>query len=298
MRWSYLWTSVPCLSFSYKGREPNKRWFEFVDTTLFYHNQSSLKKFSADLDYHYMNDPSIINSWAITSSFPYWNHVSRWLRLASLARVEELTLILGDATSSSRPQLPQHVYTNSSLAALRLSRLLLRPETAVTWGSIKLLSVRATTWTDDSISKIIAGCPSLEHLELQLLSGTISRLDFSGSRKLKKLVIRDCDTYQEKIEVLAPYLESLEISGMVGLRPITLRVLDAKSLVDCYLDYMPRTFCITKMNPGYNLVKHYQQMLRPLLQDIRHVNQASLGTWCIEQWRIRGCLLRTLNAPV
>ncbi|KAJ4833784.1 hypothetical protein Tsubulata_014696 [Turnera subulata] len=104
-RWSYLWTSVPCLSFSYKGRKPNKRWFEFVDTTLFYHNQSNLKKFSAHLDYHYSKDPALS---AVTSSFPHWNHVSKWLRLASLARVEELTLILGDATSSSLPQMPQH----------------------------------------------------------------------------------------------------------------------------------------------------------------------------------------------
>ncbi|KAJ4826580.1 hypothetical protein Tsubulata_008529, partial [Turnera subulata] len=82
-------------------------------------------------------------------------------------------------------------------------------------------------------------CPALEHLELRecITAGPLSRLNLGGNRNLKKLVIYSFHNSERRFEISAPYLESLEISGDIHL--VAFRALDAKSLVDCCLDFWP-----------------------------------------------------------
>ncbi|KAJ4824366.1 hypothetical protein Tsubulata_042160 [Turnera subulata] len=65
------------MHFNYCCPIPDQRWFEFVETTLFYHDRYNLRKLSVNLEYHYFKDPCLRD---ILTSFPNWNYVGRWLR--------------------------------------------------------------------------------------------------------------------------------------------------------------------------------------------------------------------------
>ncbi|KAL7240367.1 hypothetical protein ACSBR2_006086 [Camellia fascicularis] len=242
-RWQYLWTSIPSLLyyFSFTGEDVDyweriAEFVAFVDKTVVLCNCSKLKKFVVEFEYD--------------SRFAY--NVNLWTRFATRNATEELQL---------------QFYTDA--------------EEIVNWVEL----------SDDVIQKILEGTPVLEILELYYFYG-FTRLHVNQP-SLKKLILRrfwHCqfwDSIEDEeggidnehdftIEISAPHLQSLEISGSFWIMCCLLA--DVSSLVDatlncnfeCYDDHRHHDY------------EWYQNILRLLLRRLVHVKKLTLGSWVLQ----------------
>ncbi|KAA8515361.1 hypothetical protein F0562_018409 [Nyssa sinensis] len=162
-------------------------------------------------------------------------------RFALTRYVEDLDLnFIGpqsfDGTDIYR--LPQHLFSNSSLTTLKLSLFVFEPSDVISWRSLKNFSLEYLGLNEDIIERILSGCPLLEVLELYNFMG-FRRLDVT-SPSLRTLKLKDfwysCDDDDGALlEILAPNLRSLEISGY--LYTMKCRLVNVSSLVDANLSF-------------------------------------------------------------
>ncbi|GMP58973.1 hypothetical protein CsSME_00022441 [Camellia sinensis var. sinensis] len=278
-RWQYLWTSVPSLLFSYPDIGSDiyyNRLVEFatfVDSTLVLSNCSKLKKFVVEFEY----DSRL------------FSNVNLWIRFATRNATEELQLDLYNATEGlpeeDRFVLPQLFFTNSFFTELRFSFCILVPKRVVDWKLLKKLSIGYVKLNDAVIQKILAGSPVLEILELYSFYG-ITRLHVTKP-SLKKLILRKVWEYKEQeevgidnehnsqLEISAPNLQSLKISGSLGRT--NYRLADISSLVDATLD----CYCTSYVD-HHRDYEWYQNSLTGLLESLVHVKNLTLGSWALE----------------
>ncbi|CAL5399763.1 unnamed protein product [Camellia sinensis] len=278
-RWQYLWTSVPSLLFSYPDIGSDiyySRLVEFatfVDRTLVLSNCSKLKKFVVEFEY----DSRL------------FSNVNLWIRFATRNATEELQLDLYNATEGlpeeDRFVLPQLFFTNSFFTELLFSFCILVPKRVVDWKLLKKLSIGYVKLNDAVIQKILAGSPVLEILELYSFYG-ITRLHVTKP-SLKKLILRKVWEYKEQeevgihnehnsqLEISAPNLQSLKISGSLGRT--NYRLADISSLVDATLD----CYCTSYVD-HHRDYEWYQNSLTGLLESLVHVKNLTLGSWALE----------------
>nr|XP_009613778.1 F-box/LRR-repeat protein At3g03360-like isoform X2 [Nicotiana tomentosiformis] len=199
----------------------------------------------------------------------YVKDVDLWVHFAiKVANVEDFTL---EIESGGQYEVPQFAYKNTSLRNLVLCGCKLNPSGSVNWSSLVSLSIRIIELTDGAMGKVLSGCPNLECLELYNVSG-IHRLEIS-SVKLRKLVI---DDYMDgKLEILAPYIQHLQISGLCD--QIHLRQRNVASLVTAVLGYSNFEWRYEEDN-----FEEEFSYLKEFLHGVAQVENLELGPWCIE----------------
>ncbi|MCD7464992.1 hypothetical protein HAX54_000344 [Datura stramonium] len=264
-RWRFLWMSVP-LSLGYHFPDSENQ----NEVTLDY-----LASIHREL-YYWKSCEKIwkFSVWGLRYEERYTKDVDLWVHFATkVVNVKAFTLSLFCA-SRLMYEFPQFGYRNSSLRDLVLRHCKLNPCGRVNWTSLVSLSIGYVELTDGAMEKVLSGCPNLECLELQKVSG-IHHLEIS-SVKLRELMIED---YYNKnhdvwLEILAPHIQHLEILGLCGEIRIGQR--NVASLVTAIL----------RLNFDFeeeerNFEKEFS-CLKELLHSVAHVKNLELGTWCIE----------------
>ncbi|XP_018628221.1 putative F-box/LRR-repeat protein At3g18150 isoform X2 [Nicotiana tomentosiformis] len=122
------------------------------------------------------------------------------------------------------------------------------------------------------MEKVLSGCPNLECLELDSVSG-IHRLEIS-SVKLRGLSIQDYINENPDLwlEILAPFIQNLQLLGYCN--EIRIRQGNVASLVTAVLR-------LTFDFGNHDLEKECNY-LKELLHSVAHVENLELGPWCIE----------------
>nr|XP_023919310.1 putative F-box protein At1g49610 [Quercus suber] len=266
-RWSYVWTSVPSLSFS-DDYEDTDRFATAVDNTLLLHKAPKLTKFYLRFNYRPDLKPRL----------------DLWVRLATNAMVEQLSLRLTYAHvfNFETYLLPQHLYTNAFVSELDFSFCNIKPIGVVHLSSLKRLCIGYTALCGDDIRKVVMGSPRLEYLELNNCC-RLNRLDIV-SESLKKLVINNhymltaagkIDDPVFELEIVAPKIESLEILGTFCMKKC--RIKDVSSLVKAKLDF---SMAVLKVEEE-SACNEYQEAVRELLESLHHVKELFVGKWCL-----------------
>ncbi|XP_075087500.1 F-box protein At5g03100-like [Nicotiana tabacum] len=199
----------------------------------------------------------------------YVKDVDLWVYFAiKVANVEDFTL---EIESGGQYEVPQFAYKNTSLRNLVLCGCKLNPSGSVNWSSLVSLSIRIIELTDGAMGKVLSGCPNLECLELYNVSG-IHRLEIS-SVKLRKLIIED---YMDgKLEILAPYIQHLQISGLCDQIHLCQR--NVASLVTAVLGYSNFEWRYEEDN-----FEEEFSYLKEFLHGVAQVENLELGPWYIE----------------
>lgn len=267
-RWQHLWTCTASLVFRLRdpvfiGKSVGE-FVKFVDNTLLLCKCDKLEKFVVKFAYVPI----------------YASNVNRWTRFATGSGAEELQLIFEESPDDFDEVddylLPQHLYTNSSFKALQFSMCNVMPKVVVCWNSLTKLTIGRAKLSEDVIQKILAGSPVLEVLELYYFYG-FNRLHVSNA-SVKKLILRDVWDHEEEVEddanpsvleISAPCLHSLEISGSLGYK--VFRLANVSSLVDAILN-----------SHGSEDYERYSDMLGGFLQRIVYVKKITLGDWAIQ----------------
>ncbi|KAF7120058.1 hypothetical protein RHSIM_Rhsim13G0172700 [Rhododendron simsii] len=269
-RWRFLWTFLPSLRFrSYMSEdsddedfvaEMNNEFVAFVDKTLSSSN-GKLKKLEVEFEYERR----------------LASNVDSWTRFAAIIGVEELRLDLrplGTDTDHEvhddvRYELPQLLYDNSWFKELHFSWCRVIPKGNVAWYFLKKLSIRNVKLSNDVIERILAGSPVLETLELHFCKG-FSRLAVTNSC-MKKLILRVYwDGNDSELEILAPYLLLLDISGCFGR---SCRFMNVSSLVDAVFNC---SFAFLEGDRA-NDYERCQNLVGGLLASLLHVKNLTLG---------------------
>ncbi|KAA8515351.1 hypothetical protein F0562_018419 [Nyssa sinensis] len=123
-----------------------------------------------------------------------------------------------------------------------------------------------------------SGCPLLEVLELYNFMG-FRRVDVT-SPSLRTLKLKDfwysCDDDDGALlEILAPNLRSLEISGY--LYKMKCRLVNVSSLVDANL-----SFDLDTPADSSDDYEECRYIVLELLESLRHVKQLTIGSWCTQ----------------
>ncbi|XP_034710465.1 F-box/LRR-repeat protein 25-like [Vitis riparia] len=281
--WEHKWTLTPTLVFEsllYWDRD-TRDFTRFISRTLLLHNSSiKIKHLFIEMDYE--KDPYLDSC------------LNLWLEFVRTRDVEELSLQFADANFDDCPWsifddgpegylLPQCLYTHPSIKRLTTNYCVVGPSRVVSWPSLKSLSLRLAVVSEDTLQKILLGSSSLEFLKLEHCEFGFDRLDIC-SASLKNLVIHSVlePTTGDKYDVLqisAPNLLYLKISGHYYERKF--RLLDVSSLVDAWFDF-DLVFDVKKNTQELReSLKEYSSMLRELLEEVAHVEELTLGPWCI-----------------
>ncbi|GKC02064.1 ribonuclease H-like domain-containing protein [Tanacetum coccineum] len=169
---------------------------------------------------------------------------------------------------------------------MKLSSCLFNPPNGtIRWDKLKFLYISQGKLVGDSIGKILSGSPCLETLDLYCCYG-VGRID-ATSKRFKNLVLNyygdkytrgiEAD-YIDTIEINAPNMLSLTIKGNLSLEKLLL--LNVTSLAKVDLDYQVNyKFAEVLGRDRYDI---QEELLRGLLQSLRHVNEITLGYECFE----------------
>lgn len=150
----------------------------------------------------------------------------------------------------------------------------------ISWNSLKSIKLGYLRLTDDDMVKLLSGCPALETMELYSFIG-FHRLEIN-SLKLKTLKLKDyvrVGGNGNDLEILAPYIQNLEISG----EDLECRFVDVSSVVNVKLIYS--FLCIKGIPSIYvkDCCHEYRQVVNTLVQDnlqkLCYATDLTIGTW-------------------
>ncbi|XP_059281197.1 F-box/LRR-repeat protein 25-like [Lycium ferocissimum] len=275
-RWRYLWTSVDCFFFDIKNLLKTRNSVSFVDFVFAHSISPKLKKLELDCS----------SNWRPCRGLSeYIPRISRCLSLAVEKNVENIVFISGDESDCT---LPESFWSCSSLISLE-SGCYLNYDGVIAWKSLKSIKLKWMTLSDDHVVNLLSGCPALETMELRRVYG-LSRLDIRSS-KLKRLKLKPLSSpdygRDRSLEIIAPYLQQLEIKG--DLYDLKCRLVDVSSMVNAKLTF--NITCIKDIlgeeidDEEYNC-HDYHQVFRTLVQDylqkLSCADELTLGTWFTE----------------
>lgn len=275
-----LWTCVRCLNFIFRQSSFGtvNKFVSFVDKCLILNRSSKIIKFL--LDFQKYDDKTHLHS----------KILDIWICYVTRVHVEELSIGLYEdsyvlGTSSVNDDalvrnytLPKDLFSCSSLTKLYMSHCNVALHGVITWTLLKSLSIRRTRLSDEVIQKIVSGSPALEFMEICDCSG-LNRLEIT-SASLRKVVIKDYWVSKEvdtSLEIFAPNSLSLDVLGSIATK---CTLVDVSSLVSANMAFQMDKGMFKDDNAKFD--KYYKEsrdLLRQLLNDLRHVKELTLGFW-------------------
>ncbi|KAK4734378.1 hypothetical protein R3W88_008639 [Solanum pinnatisectum] len=214
--------------------------------------------------------------------------MDRWLSFAIEKKVENLKI--QSVSIEEVYALPECLYTCSLLITLVLGFCSFDANVAVAWKSLKSIKLKWMVLSNDHIVNLLSGCPVLETMELSRFKG-FSRLEIRSS-KLKRLnlIAYNDDELDRSLEIVAPYLQHLEIcESLYGLK---CKLVDVSSLVNAKLTF--EITCIKdiqylldeEIDDDEDSCRGYLQgfmiLVWDYLQKLSSASKITVRTWFIE----------------
>ncbi|XP_077243301.1 F-box/LRR-repeat protein At3g26922-like [Tasmannia lanceolata] len=286
-RWRYLWRSIPIMDFG----DPRLRRLRniediarFVDQSIALHDDSKIREFRISFYYKYQ----------------YSSRVDSWIDFAIRHNVEELCLDcwkgkfgFSNFLDYDLYKLPSSLFGCESLTSLTLKHCNLNLPSSISFSSLKTLNLAQLELTGTMVKDLTFNCPLLENLTIVDCNRKSSLNIFASNQKLRNLKI--IDYYYKgragtQIEIYAPNLLSLELRGAT-LR-INYLVQNLSSLVEAtiHLEEM-----LTNKDKIQFLGDYYDNILKMLLESLRHVKHLKLCSWCIQVLFVRE--IQRLESP-
>ncbi|XP_019263069.1 PREDICTED: F-box/LRR-repeat protein 25-like isoform X2 [Nicotiana attenuata] len=271
-RWRYLWASVDNLNFTRTSYRKTNDFVSFTDYVIAHFVSSKIKRLKLDC----------------SRLSPYKSHISRWLSFAVEKKVEDF--VYWSSSNRNGCTLSESFYTCSSVVTLHLKFYCFDSGAAIQWKSLKSIKLEYLVLSDEGIANLVSGCPALETMEFDSVGGFL-RVEIN-SLKLKRLYLKGflfpSDRRDPTLEIVAPYLHHLEISGV----HLKCRLVDVSSLVTAILTF--HTHCI---KDGQALLEEdaddeedncrdshqfFGILVRDYLQKLRCASELTIGNWFIE----------------
>ena len=195
-------------------------------------------------------------------------YMDTWIKFAMSHNVENLSL---DFWANSYPyKLPDFFYNSSSFRQLNIKlsffHTIIVPECTVSWKFLRKLSLSGCTLSDESLAKILTGCPILENLTLCHCS-ELKVLDLRKSLRLRTLQIRRDMSVPGPTQIVAPHIHSLRLLNS----QLSCTFVDVASLTEAKLD-----ICYVSVNPNLK-ADFLQTMVLKMLEKIQNVEKLTFG---------------------
>ncbi|CAH8269843.1 unnamed protein product [Arabidopsis lyrata] len=260
-RWRHVWSETPHLSFGWFSGSP-----KLINKTLASYSASKITSFHLCTRYCYKA-----------------NHVNSSIEFAMSHNVENLSLTISNLTRSYC--FPDLFFTNSSVKQLlvnlqhlytkkkkKMPFVNLSPGCTVSWTSLKNLSLSSCKLSDDSLLKILSGCPILETLSLKFCI-SLMYVDLSKSLRLTRLEIERRNPFPEPMQIVAPHVRYLRLRDSEA----QCTLLDVSSLTEAnvdFTDFHPRTLYhgFEPLDPSVLLVT-----VQTMLEQFQNVEKLTLG---------------------
>lgn len=214
-RWKKIWTLSPCLCFEARSQ---KSIVSITNSLNLAFNRSNIATFHLIVNYL----PGRPNDIDDTIAFAL-DHKPKNLSIRFMGYDQEHSLVDGFYVSDSVERLTLQV------AAPDLDR-----DLHVSWPRLTTLSLCWPGLSQESLNKILLGCPLLQSLTLCDCDG-INLVDLSNSASMKKLDIMT-NNASEQLTLRAPHLAYLRLSlntpcTLVDVSSLKEAILDSKSIL-------------------------------------------------------------------
>ncbi|CAL9222394.1 unnamed protein product [Arabidopsis halleri] len=160
------------------------------------------------------------------------HHINSLFKLVTSRNVENLSL---DLWNHVEYKFPDFFYINSSFKQIRLKlspRDMMAPRCSVSWTSLRKLYLDSSSLSNESMAKILSGCPILEKLKLCFCKA-LKILDLSKSMRLRTLEINSDTQVPGTLQIVAPYIHCLVLKSPHHLPCV---LIDVSSLVEARLN--------------------------------------------------------------
>lgn len=239
-RWRHVWCDTPSLSF----KTSSTLNAACINQTLTLYTAPKMMHFLLDIN---END-----------DVP---HIDTWIEFAMMSRnVENMFLFLW----VDKYSFPKFFYVSSSLKQLTLKHCDTSPKCSVSWTSLKNLSLLTCSVSDESMAKILSGCPVLESLTLNRCD-ELSYLDLSRSLRLRTLVVERSSSATGPKDIEAPHIHYLYLR--YSQFPCSLA--DVSSLTEANFD-----ICTNELSYNARLL---QPAVMDMLEKLQHVEKLTFG---------------------
>ncbi|XP_010481016.1 PREDICTED: putative F-box/LRR-repeat protein At3g18150 [Camelina sativa] len=246
-RWRHVWCDIPSLSLDEDYvTTRNATW---INKTLSLYKGAKIINFQLKFKTTLAQD--------ITP------HINRWIEFAISRNVENLCLYFGTPCS-----FPDFFNVNfSSVKQLRLVMFNISDiMTPVSWTSLTKLCLSGCSLFDESMAKILSGCPLLESLTLWACD-RLSFLDLSKLLRLRRLEIAYNIWFTEQAQIVAPQIHYLILIN----RQLSSTIVDASSLTEAKLDIY---FLLLMPTFKDDII---QDMALKMLEKVKNVEKLTLG---------------------
>jgi len=193
--------------------------------------------------------------------------VDSWIEFALSRNVQNLSVFVRDFTYTKTYRFPDIFYISSSLKQLdvTLDFFDMISTCAVSWKSLRNLTLRFCQIPDESMHNILSGCPILESLTLDTCR-LLERLDLSKSPNLRRLDINRQYRRTGPIVIVAPHIYYLRVT--YSSTPST--IVDVSSLSEANLNIIS-----SLLSPL--TADRYQTMALEMLSKFHNVKRLTVG---------------------
>ncbi|XP_048635588.1 putative F-box/LRR-repeat protein At3g18150 [Brassica napus] len=245
-RWRHVWCEVPSLPLDVGTLTTAAS----VNEALTRYTAPKTKSFHLTIKY-------------VMKNIPY---MDTWIKFAMSHSVENLSLDF--LHHYYRYKLPDFLYNSSSVKQLNINRnQTIVPQCTVSWTSLHKLSLKFCRLSDESMAKILSGCPVLEYLKLYHC-GELNVLDLSQSPRLRTLeVIRNMTTVRGPRQIVAPHIHCLRLYDP----QLSCSLVDVASLTEARLEIS----CVS-LNSDFN-ANFLQVVVLKMLENLKNAEKVKLG---------------------
>ncbi|CAA7030211.1 unnamed protein product [Microthlaspi erraticum] len=250
-RWRRVWCDTPCLS------------LDIVDSVKAVSVNETLSRYTA---------PKLMSFDLRTTTKKNIPHMDMWIKFAFSHNVENLSLDLTiwSRRIGDRYTFPEFFYLNSSLKQLSITlddNYTFIPKCSVSWTSLKKLSLCFGRLSDESMPKILSGCPLLESLTLSCCD-RLKVLDLSKSLHLRNLNIHCGLMFKGPKQIVAPHIRCLRM--LLNYKSPCLLV-DVSSLVEAKLGIL---FCSMSRTLDADFL---QESVLNMLENFQNAEKLTFG---------------------
>ncbi|CAH2074420.1 unnamed protein product [Thlaspi arvense] len=247
-RWRHVWCEVPCLNFYTAARG--------IDETLVSYRAPKITSFRVWMPDSVVTAPPQVDS---------------WVEFAMSRSVEKLTLANCRFYHPETYRFPDSFYLSSSLTQLTVVAFYVIPSCAVSWSSLRNLTLSFCNLYDDSVANMLSGCPKLETLKLHHFAGLLERLDLTKSPSLATLEIMRGFRRSGAMEIVAPHIHSLTLE--CSEEPSTL--VNVSSLTEANLHIRMPIIC--SKSSFLQMAASLQTMVLKMLAGLQNVERLTFG---------------------